>query len=708
MKTLSELYEHHAGKVSDKWELYLREYNSLFSPYRKRSISLLEIGIQNGGSLEIWSQFFLKAKQLVGCDINRDCSALTFSDPRISVVIGDACAEKTKNEITKKSRSFDLIIDDGSHRSSDIVQTFLMYFPLLRKGGVFVIEDLHCGYWQDYEGGLFKPDSAISFFKTLTDLVNREHWGISKTRTNLISSFEKKFNRAIDEKSLSEIHSIEFINSLCVVRKESQVNNELGKRVVVGKQDDVNQGLLASNGIKIKVRDQSLNPWTAMKNSPAEQYEELTQAVAERDGQINYLTQAVAERDGQINSLTQAVAERDGQINNLTQAVADRDGLNNNLTQAVAERDGLINNLTQAVAERDDKNYQLTLKINEMLSSTSWRLSAPIRCIGKTLNKMRTFIKKMRTFKMKAKKISTDQHPSTSTILTLPHPLVHSEQFELSVAALATSMDKDISQLNLQTSLIRRSIKGLIGSIQWLALKAITRETKAPKNEFNSVKETSRTQYDFIYTAVFGKYDTFYEPSDQVLANCRQFIIFTDRQIKCNHEKIAVIYLKPKNPKHANRFLKINSHLIFPLGSTHIYIDGNILIYSNPPFFLGEKNADMGIHPHPDRSNVLGEIIHTVRVKKLKPSELFNLFSYLRKFSLQKHQLFEANIIYRRETNTVRDINEKWWGLYKRYPYRDQFLLHGAIKHHKSNVKVIPFSLSSTRTSPYSITTKHR
>ena len=309
MRTLADLYNQHEGKVSDKWEHYLRVYHRLLTPYRDLSISVLEIGIQNGGSLEIWSQFFAKAKKIVGCDISQACGDLIFGDPRISIVIGDACAEETKCEIIKQSTSFDLIIDDGSHKSADIVKTFLMYFPLLREGGLFVVEDLHCSYWQEFEGGLFHPYSSMSFFKIVADLVNQEHWGISKAPTSLISGFEKIFDIAAHNEIFSEVHSIEFLNSVCVVRKESKANNELGKRVVVGKRDDVLHGLVTRSGKRNEVTDQSLNIWTAMEISPAEQYKSLNQAVTERDGQIDRLNQALTERDVHIQNLTNMIDE---------------------------------------------------------------------------------------------------------------------------------------------------------------------------------------------------------------------------------------------------------------------------------------------------------------------------------------------------------------------------------------------------------------
>lgn len=34
--TLMQLYRSHQGKVSDKWDIYLAEYDRLFTPFRPR------------------------------------------------------------------------------------------------------------------------------------------------------------------------------------------------------------------------------------------------------------------------------------------------------------------------------------------------------------------------------------------------------------------------------------------------------------------------------------------------------------------------------------------------------------------------------------------------------------------------------------------------------------------------------------------------
>ena len=60
MKLLKDLYQNHSGKVSDKWDIYLKEYEDKLNKYQKLPIKFFEIGILNGGSLEIFSKYFEK------------------------------------------------------------------------------------------------------------------------------------------------------------------------------------------------------------------------------------------------------------------------------------------------------------------------------------------------------------------------------------------------------------------------------------------------------------------------------------------------------------------------------------------------------------------------------------------------------------------------------------------------------------------------
>jgi len=360
MKSLFELYGEHQGKVSDKWSLYLSEYDRIFSPYREQPVRMLEIGIQNGGSLEVWSKYFPNALAFVGCDINQNCTKLVYEDSRIKVVVGDANTDSSETEILSHSPHFDLIVDDGSHTSSDIVKSFARYFRHLNYDGVFVAEDLHCSYWESYEGGLYYPYSSIAFFKRLADVINHEHWGIEVERRQLLKGFSEQFSTEFDELTLTEVHSIEFFNSVCVVHKRKAQSNMLGERFIAGQDEAVISGLQRLVGHSL-TQSQTRNPWASMKSAPEEAWEELMQLLPVRDRQIASLNQSVVERDNHIANLTQAAAERDHQIVTLSQAVHDKDVHIGNLNCAITQRDHLI---------------------AALYASSSWRMTLPLRFVA--------------------------------------------------------------------------------------------------------------------------------------------------------------------------------------------------------------------------------------------------------------------------------------------------------------------------------------
>lgn len=255
-KNLFQIHEEHNGYSSDKWELYLHEYDRIFFNYRQKPISLLEIGIQNGGSLEIWEKYFSRAESIIGCDIDPKCKELRYNQNKIKVITGDATDSKTVHEIFKQTDNFDIIIDDGSHKSSDVIKSFATYFPFLNDNGVYVIEDIHCSYWREYQGGLLFHNSSVSFFKLLCDVINYEHWGVPLFRNEIIDIILKKYDCEIREEVLSQIHSIEFINSMCIVKKQKTTQNLLGIQCVSGIQEPVLPGRKKLNGSRNSVPQQ--------------------------------------------------------------------------------------------------------------------------------------------------------------------------------------------------------------------------------------------------------------------------------------------------------------------------------------------------------------------------------------------------------------------------------------------------------------------
>jgi hypothetical protein len=233
-KTIDQLHRSKTGKVSDKWESYLGYYDTLFRPLRDKPISMLEIGVQNGGSLETWSQYFSAGKTFVGCDIDPKCGLLHYDDPRVNVVVGDANSAPAFAAVKALSPQFDIVIDDGSHVSSDVINAFLNYFPLVKPGGLFVVEDTHTLYDDNYGGGILNEYGAYAFFKRLIDIVGAQFW---RDHVSINTYFRTFFPTRATPAFLLDgwVDSVEFRNSVITVRKSlTPGHDKLGTRIKSG------------------------------------------------------------------------------------------------------------------------------------------------------------------------------------------------------------------------------------------------------------------------------------------------------------------------------------------------------------------------------------------------------------------------------------------------------------------------------------------
>lgn len=383
--SLEALHVRHRGKVADTWSAYLHEYDRILGPYRDAPVNVLEIGVQNGGSLEIWGEYFGRAEVIIGCDINPDCRRLRFDDPRISVVVEDANSDEAERQISKKAPVLDVIIDDGSHRSSDIVKSFARYFPRLRDGGVFVIEDLHCSYWQEFEGGLFHPFSAMTFLKRLADVINHEHWGVDRARGELLRGINEQYGVQLAEHELACIHSVAFSNSMCVVRKAAAEANVLGRRNIVGTDASVLDAVLEyRDQLRTDMTSQTTNGWSTAALPPEQQLlalESVRYTVEERAQEIKSLCD-------QVLSQRAVIEERGMEIERLSaelisaQALAHERGaalekLSSDQQAAVAATQTELTKVTHALEESERERTRLAEVILELKAVGGFPSSRP-------------------------------------------------------------------------------------------------------------------------------------------------------------------------------------------------------------------------------------------------------------------------------------------------------------------------------------------
>jgi hypothetical protein len=167
---------------SDKWadHWYTPHYERHFAPLREQRVRLLEIGVggydapdEGGGSLLMWKYYFRRGL-VYGLDIF-DKSSL--DEARLTTVMGSQSDPARLAEVAEQIGPLDIVIDDGSHLSGDVVTAFTALFPRLRPGGLYVIEDLQTSYWPGWNGGhtaLDDPATSLGFLKTLVDSLHHQ------------------------------------------------------------------------------------------------------------------------------------------------------------------------------------------------------------------------------------------------------------------------------------------------------------------------------------------------------------------------------------------------------------------------------------------------------------------------------------------------------------------------------------------------------
>lgn len=137
---------------TDKAGWYTPFYDLILGSRRTEVRRMLEVGIGTkeamshvegylpGASLFMWRDYFPNA-EIWGVDSDR--RAMTEFESIRSVH-----SDSTDPELVSKlPQNFDLIVDDGSHNPQIQFQTFLNLWPLLREGGLYIIEDAEG--WRD-------------------------------------------------------------------------------------------------------------------------------------------------------------------------------------------------------------------------------------------------------------------------------------------------------------------------------------------------------------------------------------------------------------------------------------------------------------------------------------------------------------------------------------------------------------------------------
>ena len=220
MKSYKEIFNNPRSFNSDKWEHYFDIYDHLLGKFYESKVNYLEIGVQNGGSLEIAKKLFSSDSLIIGIDIDPNCKYLEGKVAN-HIIIGSQVDDTALSEVSEYG-PFDIVIDDGSHIQQHMLVTFLKLFPLLSQNGIYIIEDTHTNYSPEHQE-YFLGIGLYDYFKGLSERLNidfiNSHY--RKDRYKLPRNERPSIDQTPD--IVRDIFSIEFFDSVIAIKKRTKI-----------------------------------------------------------------------------------------------------------------------------------------------------------------------------------------------------------------------------------------------------------------------------------------------------------------------------------------------------------------------------------------------------------------------------------------------------------------------------------------------------
>jgi hypothetical protein len=220
MPSLEELFDRGTGGRSSKWRHYFEIYERYFAAYKGTDCTYLEIGVSQGGSLEIFQEYLGPKAKVIGLDINPECKQ--WERNGLEVLIGDQASPEFLNQMVAPKGPFDVILDDGGHIPDQQLVSFLSLWPTVKEGGIYMVEDLHTSFWLGGQGSRFGIN-FYDFARGLVEKLSAYHVDERLMERYLLPRDQRASAVAFNNFATSEIFGIHFYDSVIVFEKRRRI-----------------------------------------------------------------------------------------------------------------------------------------------------------------------------------------------------------------------------------------------------------------------------------------------------------------------------------------------------------------------------------------------------------------------------------------------------------------------------------------------------
>jgi hypothetical protein len=204
-------------QVIGKLTHYLSIYDSTID--RTKPIRMLNIGSFYTDSVRMWQEYLHPDSHTVGVDTNAKLLKIANSKGIHARIAGEEASEDFLKEVATEFGPFDIIVDNGNHTSSHMVDSFRCLFAnFLSDGGVYIIEDVYCDYRKSYRDS---RTSFIDFVRALIDAMHA-HYQVTTGDTNFQVGHADRIREVLVPAITPILGAIEIYDSLVVVRRAAR------------------------------------------------------------------------------------------------------------------------------------------------------------------------------------------------------------------------------------------------------------------------------------------------------------------------------------------------------------------------------------------------------------------------------------------------------------------------------------------------------
>jgi hypothetical protein len=203
MSQLQKYFESNTSNCIHKWIHYFDIYDFWFKKYKNKPVVIFEIGVYQGGSINMWRDYFGEEALIFAIDINPLCKQ--FETKNTKIFIGSQEDKEFLKFVKTQVPKIDILIDDGGHTMKQQIVSFEEMYDHINDDGLYLCEDLHTSYWSNYGGGYKKLNSFIEYSKNFIDLINAWH---SRDKRMIVNDFTKK------------TYALHYYDSILVIEKK--------------------------------------------------------------------------------------------------------------------------------------------------------------------------------------------------------------------------------------------------------------------------------------------------------------------------------------------------------------------------------------------------------------------------------------------------------------------------------------------------------